>query len=188
MTQPCGRVCYRPQRQQILLSSSPIVCSFDGIARLVEGLARCLFALQNACSAARNMLIQRFAPDTQQPGSSGTSNNESSVEAIKNVRSHKWCRYTVFALGVLPQVIKIFGRTGIGWLQTWAAMYLSGWVMFECLLLVAGSIENNVDLQNPFPQLARLSPAKWWSLAALFGHAVLYSLLPLWIDNNFALG
>lgn len=45
-----------------------------------------------------------------------------------------WLRPAVFALGALPQYIKVFAISGIPWTQAWAAMYLFSFITLETFL------------------------------------------------------
>ncbi|KAI1752336.1 hypothetical protein F4782DRAFT_501453 [Xylaria castorea] len=50
-------------------------------------------------------------------------------------------RWFCFGLGVLPQVIKLFGSSGIPLTQLFGAMYFFSWVSFEALVITAKVLE-----------------------------------------------
>ncbi|KAI1264774.1 hypothetical protein F5Y18DRAFT_78654 [Xylariaceae sp. FL1019] len=56
---------------------------------------------------------------------------------VKDLTSQMGLRWFGFVLGVLPQLIKLFGSSGIPLVQVCGAMYLLPWVIFEGLLVVA---------------------------------------------------
>ncbi|KAI0200407.1 hypothetical protein F4808DRAFT_460759 [Astrocystis sublimbata] len=58
---------------------------------------------------------------------------------LKDLTSQTGFRWFCFGLGVLPQVIKLFGSSGIPLIQVCGALYLFPWLTFE-VLIAAGRI------------------------------------------------
>ncbi|KAI0141917.1 hypothetical protein GGR57DRAFT_396384 [Xylariaceae sp. FL1272] len=56
---------------------------------------------------------------------------------VKDLTSQMGVRWFGFALGVLPQLIKLFGSSGIPLIQVCGALYLLPWIAFETLLVAA---------------------------------------------------
>lgn len=57
--------------------------------------------------------------------------------ALQELTATTGLRWFAFGLGVLPQVIKLFGSSGIPRVQACGAMYLFSWVVFEALVVSA---------------------------------------------------
>jgi len=59
-------------------------------------------------------------------------------ESSKGLERIWWFRLLAFVLSALPQVIKLYGMTGILWTQSWASMYLVTFLVFEIITQLAG--------------------------------------------------
>ncbi|KAK7926803.1 hypothetical protein PG985_003801 [Apiospora marii] len=57
--------------------------------------------------------------------------------ALQDITATTGLRWFGFSLGVLPQVIKLFGSSGIPRVQACGAMYLFSWIVFEVLVVSA---------------------------------------------------
>ncbi|KAI1743978.1 hypothetical protein F4680DRAFT_408084 [Xylaria scruposa] len=56
---------------------------------------------------------------------------------LKDLTAQMGFRWFCFGLGVLPQIIKLFGSSGIPLIQFCGTMYLLSWVSFEALVVAA---------------------------------------------------
>ncbi|KAI0195297.1 hypothetical protein EV127DRAFT_420627 [Xylaria flabelliformis] len=56
---------------------------------------------------------------------------------LKDLTTQMGFRWFCFGLGVLPQIIKLFGSSGIPLIQFCGTMYLFSWVSFEALVVAA---------------------------------------------------
>jgi hypothetical protein len=67
---------------------------------------------------------------------------------IKKLKSHTALRWMAFAIGALPQIIKVSGSTGVLVSQVFSTLYIAPWMLFEGLVFatdLARDTRVNVD-------------------------------------------
>ncbi|KAI5922762.1 hypothetical protein F4810DRAFT_253178 [Camillea tinctor] len=116
MAQPTGPVSGNVYCK--LLCCSPVI-SLSSALHLAGCWCRRAASSFSARSAATQVLAER------------------TEVAAKKLKADAPFRRVGFVFGVLPQFIKLFGSTGLFWVQFFGAMYLFAWLVFELLVLVA---------------------------------------------------
>ena len=135
MAQPSGRVYGIHSKHRIYLRSSPFICAIDGLSILLQ-LSYYTYRGDTPRNAAHRILQGRFVDGGENGG-----DDKGSIEWNKAIR------VILFAVGMLPAVIKLYTLGGVPWTKTWGSMYLVSFLLMELLLLVAGKQEPEPALQ-----------------------------------------
>ena len=144
MTQPAGSLFgYHAYEQGFVLRSSPIICACDSL-HFLFCLARQLVRTRSPRDAMRTAVAGRFQHADEQ---------NSAAQLQRNVVF----RVALFALGALPQIVKILSMRGIPWTTALASMFLVSFLVLE-----VGVYYNRVFVRNQdaFPdEVSTTSPA-----------------------------
>ncbi|KAN0102033.1 hypothetical protein V8E51_012543 [Hyaloscypha variabilis] len=108
MAQPSGRVCGIHSKHRIYLRSSPFICAIDGTCILLR-LSYYVYGGETPRNAAHRILQGRFV------------DSESGGNEQENIEWSKPVRIILFAVGMLPAVIKLYTLGGILWTKTWCS-------------------------------------------------------------------
>jgi len=135
MAQPSGRVCGIHSKHRIYLRSSPFICAIDGTCILLQ-LSYYVYGGETPRNAAHRILQGRFV------------DSESGGNEQENIEWSKPVRIILFAVGMLPAVIKLYTLGGIPWTKTWCSFYLASFLLIELLLLLAGKEEPDLPLDD----------------------------------------
>ncbi|KAF1980524.1 hypothetical protein BU23DRAFT_10884 [Bimuria novae-zelandiae CBS 107.79] len=154
MTQKSGGVLGYPARLRTYFRSSPIVCGFEvlhiairfgvnlwlyswahiwGHAHIQTWQGRTLF--RRVLSDALIALFRDFPPD-----------HDSEKLGIQPVENLGFVRALFFALGTLPQTIKILGFGGIPWSKTWTMLYITCYGVTETMNIFRNSYQGQTSL------------------------------------------
>ena len=127
MTQPPGMVLGFPSRFGFILRASPVVCAADATYTLIL-LVYYLIDLRSLREAAQKVAFNRFRD----------AKNEAEGGSLFNLQNDTLARLSVFVLGPLPQIIKLYAMRGVPWTTVWASMLFSSFLALEVLVLILG--------------------------------------------------
>jgi len=131
--QSCGDVLGLGSEHRWVLRVSPVIYAMDTVEVALSWLALVVFRREPISLAATRILRERIKDDHD----------------IRKLKSHTALRWMAFAIGVLPQIIKVLGSTGIPVSQAVAALYIMPWVLFEGLVFAADpAIDTRVNLDE----------------------------------------
>jgi hypothetical protein len=128
-------VCGIHSKHRIYLRSSPFICAIDGTCILLQ-LSYYIYRGESPCNAAHLILQGRFV------------DSESGGNEQENIEWTKPLRIILFAVGMLPAVIKLYTLGGIPWTKTLGSFYLASFLLVELLLLLAGKEEPDLPLDD----------------------------------------
>ncbi|KAF2493099.1 hypothetical protein BU16DRAFT_71437 [Lophium mytilinum] len=179
MLQPSRRLCgFTPELHTYLCSSS-IICAVDSVVVLI----RLIFT--SIHSGSFKIAVQ--ATLDVQPEDSPQSVHVTAEQPIKArlraLERATFARWTLgFAIGALPQFIKLQSFSGVPWTQAWAWMYLANFFLIELLTLLdywMRDVEETTPLEQPVP----FQFDRYCGGLALVGHFALavWTLQSLWV-------
>jgi len=137
MMQDSGRVCGFDPALRTYLRSSPVICVLDATLTLIRftlyllsGNDDSVKVLERIGIAAKkvmeaNKLVKVVEKDKEV--------EEAKKLGIQQLEDSKPIRYMWFAIGVLPQALKLMACTGLPWTQAWGCFYLSSFLVREIL-------------------------------------------------------
>jgi hypothetical protein len=97
---------------------SPAIYAMDSVDMALSWLALVVFRRESISLAATRVSRTRIKDD----------------QNIKRLKSHTNLRWLAFAIGVLPQIVKVLSSTGIRVSKAVAALYIVPWIVFESLI------------------------------------------------------
>ncbi|RDW87051.1 uncharacterized protein DSM5745_03693 [Aspergillus mulundensis] len=171
MAQPTGMVLGLRYRHQAILRSSPILSACDILGVMASMVYSAPKSATDVREQAGRILIDRTADTDGNPD----------TRKIADLEHQAISRWVGFILGALPQFIKLFASKGIPFSQALGAMYLSSWLLFELVIVIAKIDADNLTTTTTSPEsrgTKRL--AKIWALVALTLDIAIWSL-PTWL-------
>ncbi|KAI0482047.1 hypothetical protein GGR56DRAFT_618253 [Xylariaceae sp. FL0804] len=135
-----------PQATETALLLEQLIVSGDS-ATQKEEIRRAMLPYRSSVEDARDHL-ERFI---------ASRNITKARTLLKDLTISMGFRWFGFGLGVLPQLIKLFGSSGLGLFQAYGAMYLFPWVTFEGLVVAAKffTMDESEAAWSPVPEYAR---------------------------------
>lgn len=70
-----------------------------------------------------------------------TTNSTISARMFSALRIHPWIRLFFFIFGVLPQIVKLYGLSGVPWSKVLGVMYMTPLLLLELVIVVAKQAE-----------------------------------------------
>ncbi|PVH93599.1 hypothetical protein DM02DRAFT_619170 [Periconia macrospinosa] len=135
MTQPSRRVLNFPIRLRTYIRSSPIICAFDCLSRLIEFSIILWYCILGSPHRAYEYLDDWFEEEPAKLGMQG-------VEDLRFIRA------LLFILGTLPQAVKLMCFGGILWTKAWAALFLISYITTETLPILRKRLLNPIQLHT----------------------------------------
>ena len=124
MTQPAGRVFgVHDPATSFALRSSPIICVCDA-CHLLFCLVYHMLQMGSFRPALGKITTRRLCDPNLDPSSS-----------LTQLQNNRAFRITVFTLGALPQIIKLFGIHGLKWTTMLGSMFLGPFLVLEILVV-----------------------------------------------------
>ena len=123
MCQPCGKILGQPSKYGFYLSSSPIICVANA-SELVFNLIWRSCSTRSVKTAA-SLTANEVFEDLEDPGRHGE---------LAQLQEMNLVRFLVFALGAMPQVIKLYALSGIPGTKICASLYLGSFVAIEVIM------------------------------------------------------
>ena len=124
MCQPCGKILGLPSKYGFYLNSSPILCVTNALELIFKLLWRSCST--RSVKAAASLTANEIFEDVE---SSGHHDGLAQLKEIWQVR------VIVFALGTIPQVIKLYATTGIPGTKVCASLYLGSFFAIELIMI-----------------------------------------------------
>ena len=158
-TQPGGKVLGFPAQYSRALRLSPIVCIVD---TLVVLFSVAFFAYQTRSFKDGIRLAARYRclteDDTAEP----------------KLERTWWFRFSVFALGALPQAVKVLGMGGVTVTKVWGMAYLVSFLVLEGLDLLQPRQHRDYHALEPYATMLDTYIGLSGHLAVLTQHLSLF--------------
>ncbi|KAK0118420.1 hypothetical protein ONS95_012707 [Cadophora gregata] len=136
MAQPSGYIEPSiPTRFRLYLCSSPIVCTCDAVAMVVQLLTTMIHLWIPLSSALAVVVYERSENMIDDLGLDGKEDDKD-----KTYLSSVWPRWLFFILGVLPPSIKLASFSGTPWTKIFGMMFLVSFLIIELFNLTAFSV------------------------------------------------
>ena len=137
MTQPAGNLFAFPSVDQGFgLRSSPLVCTCDALHFLVSLIGHTI-STRSPREAMRLTLKPRFH-------NWNTGERGSAAKLQQNIIF----RSTLFTLGALPQIIKLFSMQGIPVTKTIASLYFGSFLVLEIGVYFSSALEQDLEADS----------------------------------------
>ena len=120
MAQPAGLVLGMPSKHGYLLRVSPIVCAGDALHALIYLV--CYTICFRSPSAAVDLVTKRRF-------------HKSEDSEIARLQQSWVLRVAIFVLGALPQILKLYGMSGVPWTTAWGSLHIGSFVILEPLVI-----------------------------------------------------
>ena len=127
MMQPSGRILGLRSWYNFALRISPLICAVSAISTFIQ-LVLFVFTSGSVEEAFLEVAAQQFKPDAE--------GEEDGDREAHFLRRNTIFRVGIFALGALPQIIKIYASKGIPWAQACCTSFLAAFVLDEALLFL----------------------------------------------------
>lgn len=144
MTQPTGKVLGTPSKYSFYFNSSPIICLANALEIIVSKLCWRAWTLESLDAAASLTAKELFEDVKSQERPSG----------LVQLQEIKVVRLTVFVLGAIPQIIKLYAMSGVVGTQLCASMYLGSFLFIEATMRWLDGYRTDTRGQNDLAEYA----------------------------------